>query len=128
MSQRYVGVGVFLLAAGCNNPFAPGRSIILPVTRIEAPATVASGAGFQVRFTVQSGGCKSFVRGETTKSNTTFTFVARGRDTSGPNIMCPADIRSDLVVETVTPPISDPFTIVATQPDGSSTTMEVRVQ
>lgn len=128
MRKRNVGFGVFLLAAGCANPFAPGRSVILPVVNIEAPTTVAPGAGFSVTFTVGSGGCTRFVRGEATKTSTTLTFTAHGRDGSGPNIMCPADFRTDRVVETVAPPISDPFTIVARQPDGSQTTRVVRVQ
>jgi len=98
------------------------------VTRIEAPATVAPGAGFSVTCTVESGGCRTFVRGEATKSNSTLAFVARGRDTSGPNGGCPTDIRYDQAVEAVAPPISDPFTIVAMQPNGQPTTVQVRVQ
>ncbi len=127
-AQKSVRLGVVLLAAGCANPFAPGRSIVLSVENIEAPATAAPGAGFSVTFRVVSGGCKRFVRGEATKTSTTLTFTAQGRDGSGPNIFCTDDIRYDDVVEVVTPPISDPFTIVAKQPDGSQSTKVVRVQ
>ena len=128
MSKKSVCFGVVLLAAGCANLFAPGRPVILPVVNIEAPTTVAPGAGFSVTFKVGSSGCTRFVRGEATKTSTTLTFTAHGRDSPGPNTSCPTDIRYDEVVETLTPPISDPFTIVARRPDGSQTTKVVRVQ
>ena len=129
MRQIVVSFVGLLFAAGCSSVFEPNkRSIILPVTRIEAPSTVAPGASFTVSFTVQSGGCNRFVRGETTKSSSSLTFVAHGTDASGPNVSCPNDIRFNVVQEVVTPPITDPVTIAATQPDGSSTTMSVRIQ
>jgi hypothetical protein len=128
MRLALVSIVALLLSSGCNNPFAPDRAIILPVTQIEAPPSVSSGTPFFVRFTVESGGCRRFVRGETTQSSSRLTFVARGRDGSGPNVLCTADIRSDVVLVEVTPPFSDPFTIVATQPSGSPTTVDVQVQ
>lgn len=89
---------------------------------------MAPGVSFSVTFTVESGGCKRFERLETTKTGTVLTAVAHGTQSVGQNIVCPADIRYDSVVKDVNSPITDPFTIVARQPDGTETTVSVRIQ
>ena len=129
MRQIVVGGGAILLIAGCSSIFEPGeRSILLPITQVVAPSTVAPGAGFSVTFTVESGGCKSFDRLETTRSGAVLTAVAHGTQAVGKNIVCPTDIRYDSMVQEVVPPVSDPFSIVARQPDGTEATVQVRVQ
>jgi len=129
MRQSVVGVAGFLLAAGCSSIFGlDRRSIILPISQVDAPSTVAPGASFNVTFTVQSGGCKRFVRLETTKTDRVLTAVARGTEPTGKNVLCTTDIRYDKVVEVVTQPITDPFSIVGKQPDGGEMTVQVRVQ
>lgn len=125
---RISAVGfVAFVATGCNLPFASSRSVILPIVSIEAPATVAAGSSFSVTAVAQFGGCKSLRRITATRSGNTLTFVAHGTDSSGPGISCPADIRNESRVELVTPPFFDPFRIHGRQPDGSDTTVEVRV-
>jgi len=129
MRQIVVSFAGLLLAAGCSSIFGlDQRSVILPISQVDAPSTVAPSASFNVTFTVASGGCKRFVRLETTKTDRVLTAVARGTEPTGKNIVCTTDIRYDTVVEVVAPPITDPFSIVAERPDGTETTMQVRVQ
>jgi len=129
MRHTVVSVAVVLIVTGCSSVLEPNRrSIILPITRINAPSTVAPGASFSATFIIQSGGCKRFERVETTKTDKALTVLARGTEATGSNIVCTTDIREDAVVELVTPPISDPFSVIGKQPDGSETTVQVRVQ
>jgi len=118
-----------MLAAGCGSVFEPDkRSVILPITRINVPSTVTPGASFSAAFIIQSGGCTRFERVETTKTDRALTVLARGTQAIGSNISCPQDIRYDTVVEVVTPPLANPFSVIGKQPDGTETTAQVLVQ
>lgn len=129
MRTRVVGSVAVLLAAGCSSILEPGdRSILLPITKVEAPSTAAPGAGFSVAFTVQSGGCKRFERLVTTKTGTALTAIAQGTEAVGKNIVCTADMRHDTVVEAVTAPAAGSFSVVARQPDGTETRLTVQIQ
>ena len=129
--MKWIRLGVFgavAAAAGCNLPFSPGRAVTLPISRIQAPVEVPTGVPFTVIFVVQTGGCRSFTRLATARTANTVTAVAHGRDSSGPKVSCPNDIREEPQSYTVQPPFSGPFMIVAKQPTGAETTVEVRVR
>ena len=129
--MRLIGVSLALslFAAGCNSaPVEPERSIILPILRIQAPASVAPGATFSVGFVFAVDGCTRFVRTESTKNDRVFTFLARGTVSSGQDVICPAIVREAIEVEVIAPPASDPYTIIGKQPDGTETTAQVRIQ
>jgi hypothetical protein len=120
--------GLMWMLAGCDDPFSPTRSIVLPIVSLEAPASVAAGESFVARVSVQSGGCRRFTALESTRTASRLTVIARGQDSSGPDVACPGDIRTDVREVRVDPPVSDPFTVVANQPDGTTSTRVVRVQ
>jgi uncharacterized protein YceK len=125
-----VGSAVLLLASGCSSIFGlDRRAIVLPIAEVEAPSTAAPGTSFSVAFTaVMTNGCIQFERLESTKTDGALTVTARGSVPTRKDIMCTQDVRSETVVEVVTPPTTDPFSIVATQPNGTATTVQVRIQ
>lgn len=130
MRQFVVGSTMLLLAAGCSSIFDLGRrSITLPITKVEAPPTAAPGASFNVAFTVaMTNGCIRFERLESTETDAALTVTARGSVPDRQDIACTQDVRSETVVEVVTPPTTDPFSVIARQPDGTETTVQVRIQ
>jgi hypothetical protein len=113
---------------GCDDPFSPGQSIVLPIVSLDAPASVPGGQSFVVRVSIQSGGCRSFTGLDGTRGPSQLVLVAHGRDDSGPGMACPDDIRTDVRDVRVEPPFSGPFTVIAKQPDGTTTTRVVRVE
>lgn len=112
---------------GCEDPFSPSHSILLPIVSLEAPASVTGAQSFVVRVSIQSGGCRSFTGLDGTRTASQLLLTARGRDGSGPGISCPGDIRTDVRDVRVEPPFTGPFTVVANQPDGTTSTKVVRV-
>lgn len=123
-----VVLGLTATAVACEDAFGPGQSVVLPITAIEAPAEINSNDELVVRVTIQTGGCVSFTGLDAVKSTGRFTLTARGSDSSGPNVNCPGDIRNEVRDTRAAPPHTDPLTIVANQPDGSTTTRTVRVR
>jgi len=115
------------LLASCTDAFGPARAIVLPITEIEAPAEVAAGDTLLVRVSIESGGCRSFKTLDAVRTSDRVTFTARGVDTSGPRISCPDDIRTTIREYRAVPPLTDPFSLVARQPQGDQTTRTVRV-
>ena len=105
----------------------PDRAVLLPISEIDAPASILEGETLVVRLTVVFGGCRSFERLETTCAAARVTFKARGLDSSGPDISCTADVRTQVVESRIEPPLTDPVTLVAVQPDESEITRTVRV-
>ena len=130
MRQAFVGSSLLLLVTGCSSIFGPDRrSIVLPITQVEAPSTVTSGTSFSVKFTAaMTNGCMQFERLESAKTAQALTVTARGTVPTRKDIMCTQDVRSHTVVEVVTPPVTDPFSVIARQPDGTETRVLVRVQ
>ena len=126
---RYA-VGLIALGlglCGCESTLAPTRAVLLPISEIDAPASVAPGETILVRLTVVFGGCRSFERMETTRSASRVTYKARGLDRTGPDVLCTGDIRTEIVESRIEPPLTDPVTLVAVQPDADETTRTVRV-
>jgi hypothetical protein len=117
-----------VLLATCNDVFGPARAIVLPISEIEAPAEVGVGETLVVRVSIESGGCRSFKTLDAVRTADRVTFTARGVDTSGPRISCPGDIRTTIREYRAVPPLTDPFTLVARQPQGEQTTRTVRVR
>lgn len=130
MRQFVVGSGALVLIAACGSIFGPNeRSVVLPITRIQAPATVVPGSSFSVTFTFEmTNGCIDFDRLESTKTGAALVVTARGTMPARKDISCTQDVRSGTVVEVVTPPTTDPFSVIATQPDGTETTVQVRIR
>jgi hypothetical protein len=118
--------------AGCDL-FSGGDSAIrLPVSALDAPATVARGAALDVVVTVVlTNGCRSFDRLEATRAGATVTIEAWGRDVSGPGVVCTLDVRYEPHPVRIAPPLPDSLRVVAPQPDrtsGGELTRVVRVQ
>ena len=123
-----VVLGLTAAVVACEDAFGPSRAVVLRITAIEAPAEVRSNEELVVRVTIQTGGCLSFTGLDAVKTTGRFTLTARGTDSSGPTVDCPADIRTEVRDVRGTPPHTDPMTVVANQPDGSTTTRTVRVR
>jgi len=130
MKYFHCSVALVILAffVACTNPLSSHRSVTLPITDLVVPVSASASVPFTVRLTVVSGGCKRFERLVATRRPGEVAFEARGRDSSGPNVGCTDDIRKDPQTYEATPPFSNPFTVRAVQPDGSSVTRTVRVQ
>ena len=120
----------FALAAlsACEEGFGPGRDVTLPITEIDAPNEISPGESLNIEVTVQVGGCLRFEGLSASRTPGRVTITARGHDGSGRTDSCPGDIRYEVARTRVDPPITDPFTIVARQPDGTETVRVVRVR
>ena len=99
-------VAVGALAAGCSTGgvFERAREVVLPISALEAPATVAPDAAIVGTVTVVSGGCRSFDRVDLQRSGSEVVVVARGRDVGGPGVACTADVRMEPRPFRVDPP------------------------
>jgi hypothetical protein len=111
--------GAVLLAAGaaCRAVLEPGSRVALGVTDIQAPATFEAGRPFTVTLTVVTGGCRSFVRFDASRTPDRLTLRAVGRDRSGPGVECPTDVRYEPRDYTAQPPFADSVVVVAEQPE-----------
>ena len=123
-----VAFGLTGLVAGCEDAFGPGRSIVLPITDLVVPPEVRVNDVLVVRVSIETGGCKSLVGLNAVRTEGRLTLTARGTDSAGENVSCPGDIRTEVREYRADPPFADPFTVVANQPDGSTTTRTVRVR
>lgn len=112
----------------CELSLGPRHNITLPITDIVAPAEIAADSVLTVRVTVESGGCRRLDQVRVTRSASRATIVAHGFDNGGPGVSCPGDIRHDDRQFALAPPFSDPFTLVARQPNGPETVRVVRVR
>jgi hypothetical protein len=102
--------------AACDGLFERERAVLLPVQTLAAPATFTPGEAFTVTATVVSGGCRSFERLDGARAGDRLTLLARGREVSGPGVVCPADIRYEPRTFTVQPPFGDSIVVTAAQP------------
>jgi hypothetical protein len=124
-SSAIYAAGMF---GSCELSLGPRHDIRLPITDLVAPAEIAADSVLTVRVTVESGGCRRLEQLRVTRTPSRATIVAYGFDTEGPGVNCPADIRHDVRQVSLDPPFSDPFTLVARQPNGSDTVRVVRVR
>ena len=126
--RKLVVVAVSLsLVSGCTLPFSPNRDVFLYIREILAPPSVGATAPFDVTFAVETGGCRTFNRLEMTRSAGGAVVIAHGKDSFGPDVACPADVRYEQHKLTMNPPFTDPFVIRAGQPNATEISVEVRV-
>jgi hypothetical protein len=95
------------------NPFAPDQSIILEVSQLDAPASVAANAPLSVVLTVVTGGCRRFDRIEARRDASSATLTAWGTDGSigRKDVLCTSDIRYEPHTYQFNPSFTNPFTI-----------------
>ena len=119
---------VLLCLFGCN-PFEPDQSVILGVTKLDAPASIAAGASFAVTLTVQTGGCTSFDRIEVQKTSSSVRLVPWGKDArvGHKDIMCPDVIYDTPHTLQFNPPFDNPFQVYVEQGRLAPLTASVRI-
>ena len=127
------GLSVVLFGAlaltACRTPFGPDQTVVLGVSRLDAPSTVAAAGPLDVVVIVQLGGCLSFDRMEVQRSTNGATLTAWGHDSSlGRKIACPADIRDEPHSVRFDPPFSGTFTVTVNRGHISPLQATVQVQ
>lgn len=125
-----VGVVAGLVAlSGCNIS-DPDQSVILPVTTLDAPSTVAATNPINVTLTVQTGGCTGFDRIEVQKSEASARIVPWGTNASlgRKDISCPTDVRYETHEVRIDPPFANPYQIIVEQGRMAPATATVQVQ
>jgi hypothetical protein len=112
------------------NPFSPNQSVILAVTKLEAPATVAPAGPLSVTLTVQFGGCISFNRIDVQRFAGGARLIPWGTDASigHKDLVCPSILHEESHSVQVDPPFVDPFNILVEQGALAPVTAVVRVQ
>ncbi len=114
MKRTLFGVVILALVglAACN-PFAPDQSVVLGVSQLDAPASVAANAPLSVVLTVVTGGCLSFDRIEARRDASTATLTVWGTDGSKgrKDVACRADVRYEPHTYQLNPTFTNPFTI-----------------
>ena len=107
-----------------------GQLHLLPVSKLEAPATISAGASVDVVLTVGRGGCETFDHISEVRGDSQITLAAWGRDVAIP----PGDGCVRILIEEphtyrLDPPFPARFTIVV-QPIhfGPLLSREVQVQ
>jgi hypothetical protein len=115
MKRFLFGIAVAALgAASACNPFAPhDQSVVLSVTKLDAPAAISSGAQLTVVLTVAVGGCTSFDHIAVVRSASSANLVAWGIDGSKgkTGVACPAFIAYEPHSYTFDPPFQSSFTV-----------------
>ena len=125
--RRFAAVfAVAVSLSGCE-ALGPDRAVILPIVRLEVPPSVEPSGTLVAKVTVQSGGCRRFNRLVAARETGQLTIRALGLDSSGPNVLCPGDIREDVVDFRAEGPFTDPFVVIGTQPQGEDIRRTVRV-
>jgi len=121
-----VGVTLVFATIGCSI-FGPDQSIVLGVSQIDAPATIAPSASLSVTLQVAlTDGCKKFDRFEidrvATGANVTVWGTDAGKGSSGG---CPQVYTEEPHTIVFNPPFGSTFTISVNE-GAISETIEVR--
>jgi hypothetical protein len=115
MSRRLLVLGVALVVSvsGCGSIFGSDQSVILGVSAIDAPATIAPGSSLSVTLTVVRNGCEGFDRIEIDRLATGANVTVWGKDASigNKNIGCPSRIWEEPRTIVFNPPFASTFTI-----------------
>lgn len=126
------GVVAVALVAGCrgSDVVTPVQSVILGVSKIDAPATVASASPITAVFTVTTGGCVSFDHIEVNRDITSAHVTVWGHDAAKGNkdVLCTQDIRIETHSYRFDPPFADTFTVQAERGRLSPLQATVQVQ
>ena len=106
------GVVAVALVAGCGLT-DPDQSVILGVSQLDAPATVASGSPITAVLAVNLGGCLSFDHIQITRDASGANVIVWGNDASKGNkgTVCTSDIKLQSHSVQFDPPFSTSFTI-----------------
>jgi hypothetical protein len=110
----FVAVAIVSVSASCDNPLSsPDQSVLLGVSKIDAPATVAPGTAITVVLTVTTGGCVSFDHVDVNRDASSAFMIVWGHDAAkGRNdIACTADIREEPHSYQFSPPFANSFAI-----------------
>jgi hypothetical protein len=124
-------VFVLALAPVSCDVLNPDQIVILRVSNVDAPATVAANAPFTVSLTVSIGGCTTFSRINVDKGSGGATLVPLGKDSGvgRRNTTCPTFVADEVHAVQLNPPFANPFQIVVDQGPGQATiTKSVQVQ
>ena len=131
--KRALSIALFaelLLSAASCNPFEPDQTVVLAVSKIDAPSTVVAGTPFDVVLTVDTGGCRSFERMDVVRSQMGVSFTVWGKDGSKgrSDVTCPDNLILEPHTYQVKPPFSGPFNIYVNRGRLSPLTATVQVQ
>lgn len=128
LGMAVVGCAVAPLA--CDNPFAPDQTVILDVSKLDAPATLSVGSPLTVSLTVVLGGCLSFDRIVVERGAAGASLTAFGRDAAKgrKDIACTADLRLEAKSYQLDPPAQGSFSLEVQRPQLAPLTATVQVQ
>ncbi|HJQ09684.1 MAG TPA: hypothetical protein VJ840_01510 [Gemmatimonadaceae bacterium] len=106
------GFGLIALAA-CRNPFASDPVVMLDVTELTAPSTIAATSALDIVLTVIVNGCQRFDRIQVVGYASGATLTVWGPDASVDNkdVVCPTVIKSEPHGYRFNPPFSGTFDI-----------------
>jgi len=125
-----LGVSLAFSVSGCSSIFGSDQSVILQVSEIDAPATVAPASSLTVTLNVTLGGCLRFDRIEIDRVAAGANVTVWGNDASigRPDVVCTSDIRTESHTLVFNPPFGSTFTIAVYHGrlPGISETVEVR--
>jgi hypothetical protein len=113
-----IAAAIVGISASCDNPFSsPDQSVILGVTKFEAPTTVAPGTAITVVLTVTTGGCLSFDHIEVNRDASGANLTVWGRDATigRKGIVCTQEAVSAAHSYRFDPPFTNSFTIEVNQ-------------
>jgi hypothetical protein len=110
------GVVAVALVAGCGLT-DPDQSVILGVSKLDAPTTVASGSTITAVLTVTLGGCLSFDHIQVTRDASGANVTVWGNDASKGNkgVTCTSDVKVQSRSVQFDPPFANSFTIEVNQ-------------
>jgi hypothetical protein len=131
MKRSLFGVTVIALgvASACN-PLAPDQSVVLGVTKLEAPAAISSGTQLTVVLTVTVGGCTRFDHISVVRNSSGADLAAWGIDGAKgkTDVGCPAFIADEPHSYTFDPPFQSSFTVQVARGRVSPLVATVQVQ
>ncbi len=131
MNRNLFGIFVVTVVAvsGCN-PFAPDKSVVLGVTKLEAPATISAGSPLTVVLTVTTGGCTTFDHIAVEREVFAASLTPWGTDGAKgeKNVSCPALILDTPHSIQLDPPFQSPFMVLVPRVGLDPLTATVEVQ
>jgi len=122
-------LGLLVSPIACN-PFAPDQSVILVVTKLDAPARITAGSSFAVVLTVTTGGCRSFNRIDAVRTTTDVTLTVWGKDAAKgrSDVTCPANTIDETHTFQLNPPFSSTFRVIVNRDRLSPLTATITVE
>jgi len=123
-------VGAVAISIACN-PFAPDQSVVLGVSKLDAPATISAGSSLAIVLMVTTGGCTSFDHISVERDAAGASLTAWGIDAAKgkKGIGCPAAYLVDTPHSfQFEPPFQNPFTITVNRGRVSPLIATVQVQ